>query len=283
MLCVRPDQAVEPLTLKLLDTVAAVAAELELPWFVTGAMARDLLLTGVFGLKSGRATRDVDLAVAVAAWERFAELKARLLVTGSFQEARGTAHRLYYSLAQGDRGYPLDLIPLGGIEGERSSIAWPPEGNPIMSVAGYEEAHATAVEVELIPGLVVRVASIPGLAVLKVLAWGDRGESDSKDAMDLGTILHQYFDAGNLERMYERELKILAAVGYDLELAGSRLLGRDVRAVATASTAEKVEAILAGHPDRLAIQVARAFPGADDALVKAERLLEQFRLGLRGE
>ncbi len=75
MFSVRPENPVEPLTLNVLEVVASVAADLELPWFVAGAMARDILLSSVFGLDAGRATRDVDLAVAVDSWQQFSELK----------------------------------------------------------------------------------------------------------------------------------------------------------------------------------------------------------------
>jgi len=175
MFSVRPDRPVEPLTLNVLEVVASVAAELELPWFVAGAMARDILLSSVFGLDTGRATRDVDLAVALASWQQFAELKQRLLNTTLFHEAQGVAHRLYYRPQPNGHGYPLDVIPFGGIHDKEQMIAWPPDMSESMSVAGYEEALATAVEVEVRPKLVVRVASLPGLAVLKLFAWNDRG------------------------------------------------------------------------------------------------------------
>jgi predicted nucleotidyltransferase len=48
-----------------------------------GATARNILLTGVFGLSAGRATRDVDLAVAVEGWPQFEAIKVRLVGTGA--------------------------------------------------------------------------------------------------------------------------------------------------------------------------------------------------------
>lgn len=260
-----------------------MTAELDLPWFVAGAMARDILLTGVFGRESGRATRDVDLAVAVATWEEFRELKQRLLLAGQFQQANGVAHRLYYSETGGSRGHPLDLIPFGGVEGEDTSIAWPPDMNEIMSVAGYKEAYAAAVEVAITHNLVVRVASLPGLAMLKVFAWKDRGDENPKDAIDLATLLRGYADAGNMERLYGPELDVLAAVDFDIGLASARLLGRDVRAIATAPSKERLDEILTGHADRLVSHMARGVLGADDSINEAERLLGQFRAGLQAD
>jgi predicted nucleotidyltransferase len=79
MLSVAPERPLDPVMLEALRRVDRVARELALDYFVVGAMARDILLTGVFGLSAGRATRDVDLAVAVEGWPQFEAIKARLI------------------------------------------------------------------------------------------------------------------------------------------------------------------------------------------------------------
>lgn len=76
--------------------------------------------------------------------------------------------------------------------------------------------------------LIVRVASIPGLMILKLVAWSDRGRETDKDAADIYRLLSTYADAGNTDRLYENEMDLLEAVGFDLQLAGAELLGRDV-------------------------------------------------------
>jgi predicted nucleotidyltransferase len=68
MLSVPRERRLDPITLEILRRVDAVARDLAVDYFVVGAMARDILLTGVFGLSAGRATRDVDLAVAMPGW-----------------------------------------------------------------------------------------------------------------------------------------------------------------------------------------------------------------------
>ena len=65
MLSLARDRPLAPLTLAVLTVVDRVARELGLDYFVTGATARDILLYGVFGIDTGRLTRDVDLAVAL--------------------------------------------------------------------------------------------------------------------------------------------------------------------------------------------------------------------------
>ncbi len=85
MLSVARERALAPMTLEVLTLVDRIARDLALEYFVTGAMARDILLYGVFGIDSGRATLDVDLAVAVDNWPRFDMVKARLVGTGTCQ------------------------------------------------------------------------------------------------------------------------------------------------------------------------------------------------------
>ena len=75
-------------TLALLKAVAKVAAELDMAWMVTGAAGRVLLLEGVYGLPQGRATRDVDLGIMVASWDRYRALVDRLRRDDRFQPER---------------------------------------------------------------------------------------------------------------------------------------------------------------------------------------------------
>ncbi|MGH6635646.1 MAG: hypothetical protein ACRED0_05755 [Gammaproteobacteria bacterium] len=128
------------------------------PYFVAGALARDIVLNGVFGLASGRATRDVDFAVALESWEQFEAIKAQLIATGRFEAVREVAQRLYYKPQPKLVGYPLDIIPFRGVEAPPNTIVWPPDLKVMMNVMGYEEALAAAQEVEVGPGFVVPVS-----------------------------------------------------------------------------------------------------------------------------
>ena len=149
-LSVARERPVAPIALEVLALVARVTRELRLDYFVTGAMARDVLLYHVFGLETGRATLDVDLAVSVDSWREFERVKARLVETGVVTTDKNRPHRLFYRATLEGERYPLDLLPFG---------------------AGYREALVAAEQVELRPGVVVRVASLPSLAVLKLFAW----------------------------------------------------------------------------------------------------------------
>src|SRR6185295_5180343 len=70
--------------------VDTLARAMKLNYFLCGAMARDILLKHVHGIETGRATSDVDFAVAVKDWEQFEEIKTRLTETGKFEAATNT-------------------------------------------------------------------------------------------------------------------------------------------------------------------------------------------------
>jgi len=282
MLSVARDRPVDPLEIAILRQVDPVARALGIEYLVTGATARDIMLIGVFGLETGRGTRDVDLAIAVDGWPAFGAIRARLVATGAFEADRQVVHRLFH-LRGGRRGYPIDLIPFGGIEDLGAMIAWPPDRSVVMNVAGYREAFDAAAPVEIDSGFVVRVVSLPGLAILKLLAWADRGAADPRDAIDLAMLLRQYGTAGNEDRLYGAEIGVLEAVSYDLDLAGARLLGRDAARISATETRARLLAPLddARLLERLIRAMARDMGPAGDPVAAAGKLVDQFKTGLR--
>lgn len=152
-------------------------------------------------------------------------MKEQWIETGEFQ-AGEQSHRLNFG--DGHGAYPLDLVPFYGVERD-GEIAWPPTGDFVMNVAGYRDAYDSALEVEIAPGFIVKIVSLPAMAILKILAWNDRPERD-KHATDVLLILRNYHQTGQFDRLYDDDnIALLEKHGYDLELAGAALLGRDAR------------------------------------------------------
>jgi predicted nucleotidyltransferase len=257
-------------------TVDAVMRALDLSYFIVGATARDVLLTHVFGLSTGLATRDLDIGIAVRNWDEFEGVIAKLVKEAEFVRDTRIVHRLHKD------EYPLDIVPFQGVESPEHTIAWPSDLETVMNVAGYQESFDAAETVQIETGLVVRVVSLPGLAVLKLFAWADRGLGNAKDAVDLATLLRSYADAGNEDRLYDTELDTLEAVEFNLELAGARLLGRDARYVTTEATRSQMLGLLGGpvHRERLVAHMARAWSRLEDASPEVENFLNQFQKGL---
>jgi predicted nucleotidyltransferase len=84
-------------------------------------------------------TEDIDFALAVPDWAAFIGLRERLIASGMFAGSVNTAYRLRHQ-----SGWPVDLVPFGGVESPTRKIAWSPQGNFVMDVFGFSEALATA-------------------------------------------------------------------------------------------------------------------------------------------
>ena len=67
---------------KLVQQLQAAADAM--PFFIAGAMARDLILQHGYYINTGRVTRDVDFAIQMESWETFEQLRSRLVGTGKF-------------------------------------------------------------------------------------------------------------------------------------------------------------------------------------------------------
>jgi predicted nucleotidyltransferase len=171
---ITPSKPVDPSTIRVLRAVDDVSSALDCPFFVAGATARDLMLANVYGLRPGRSTRDIDFGIAVESWDQFQGLKERMIATGQFAGDLKAQQRLVYTDRAAGFSIPVDLIPFRGVASVDQMIAWPPGRDVVLNVAGFEEAWASSLPIAVEEGFIVRVASVPGLTLLKLVAWADR-------------------------------------------------------------------------------------------------------------
>ena len=197
------NSAVDLSVVRVLRVLDPIARSSRCEYFLAGATARDLILVNVHGLRPGRATRDIDFGIAVESWAQFELLKERLLATNDFSASRAQ-QRLTFTDSNEGISIPVDLIPFRGVASADGTIAWPPGRDIVMNVAGFEEALTSSVLIEIEANLTVHVASVAGLTLLKLAAWVDRGRESNKDAADLYRLLTTYADAGNTDRLYDR-------------------------------------------------------------------------------
>lgn len=232
-------------TVELFDTIASVAQSVSIPFFVVGATARDMILTYGYGIEATRATLDVDFAVQVADWDQYNKLKEGLMTTGYFKPSPKQRQRLIYK-----DDLRIDLIPFGAISGPDHSITWPPENDMKMNTLGFKEAyeHSLTVKFSSSSLLDIRFASLAGLALMKLISWGDECPGRNRDAEDLRFIMRNYLNAGNDERLFGKEIDIIDKLekkgDFDFEKAGARLLGRDMAVIAIPESKKRLIEIL---------------------------------------
>lgn len=282
MYSIRPDYPLDAITQNIVRQFDDACRSLDIDYFLIGATARDIMLTHVFGVKTYRATRDVDFAIAVPDWQTFDHVKSWFLARPESWSSSTNTHRLLYRDNDTDAVVPMDVVPFGGIENPPTIITWPPDKAAIMSVAGFAEALQAAVQVCIVDDLIVPVISIPGLAVLKLFAWADRRMASSKDADDLLMLLRHYADAGNLDRLYNSAFHILESCDYDVDAAGAYLLGLDTATITGNDTRSRMLVLLkdADVHDRLILHMARSRVAQEDSLTYVSNLLTQFVNGL---
>jgi predicted nucleotidyltransferase len=134
------------------------------------------------------------------------------------------------------------------------------------------------------PELIVKVVSLAGLALLKLISWDDNPERRGKDAPDLFLIIRHYLDAGNLERLFDDGTDIIEEDSYDYDLASALFLGRDIENISSPATKTKMLEILEreanskqGH--KIAMDVMQSDTYRNQSY---ERVVEYFNALLKG-
>jgi len=229
---------------QIIDAILALneAAEaLRVDFFMIGRLARDVRLGGRVPENRLAATADIDFVFLVRDWDHYAVLQRTLVdrPTHDFRRDPKRRQRLIFrsSLA-------VDIVPAGGVADAHGRAGWPPDGTPAMNVQGFEDALKDAAGVAL-GGIQVRVASVPGLALLKLLAWAD-DPSRNKDIQDLALFMKHYEKLTDEARLWSGgDSDLSEADDFDFSQAWSRILGRDVgRMIRSPGTVECLLRIL---------------------------------------
>ncbi|GAA3842485.1 nucleotidyl transferase AbiEii/AbiGii toxin family protein [Saccharothrix violaceirubra] len=202
---------------KVLARIDEAARQAWVHYLVVGATARSLISFDLSGRSPGRQTRDIDIAAMVDSWEEFDSLVRTLARCGN------SVHKFVVE------GTEVDVVPYGGIERRDRTIVWPDDH--AMNVLGFREAVETARTVFLPDGAIVKIPSIPALALLKIFAWRDRHRDDTRDALDLATMIEWYSSGKYFDALYGENVHALEKFDYDPLPAGAWLLGAHISAL----------------------------------------------------
>jgi len=246
--------------------------------FIVGAQARDLILQYAYNVAVRRATNDIDFGIVIETWEEFAKLRDDLIANEGFQAHPHQQQRLIHN-----EEAIIDLVPFGNLEQAKGLIAWPPDFAVEMSTIGFREAYASSMEVRLAEKLIVKVASLAGLALLKIVAWSNR--RFERDALDFGLIMRNYLDAGNRERLYGDHgdcSDLLSDEDFDYDKASARVLGRDIGRILTEESRAVIEQVVSGddEAERFAAGMVRNNANYHGNSDMALAMLEALRQGL---
>ncbi|MBN1906153.1 MAG: nucleotidyl transferase AbiEii/AbiGii toxin family protein, partial [Deltaproteobacteria bacterium] len=274
----------DPLIIELFEITKNTADAEGLNFFVVGASARDLILEYGYKLKTKRATMDIDLGVQVADWGQYQTLKQGLIDTAKFEQDRQEQRLKFKKILL------VDIIPFGDIAGPEYSFTWPSKDGNEMNTLGFSESFEFAILARLrnSPVLEIKVTSLAGLAIMKIIAWHDN-PARGRDAQDLSLILHNYLYAGNEERIFDEENDIFDKIKKDQgdyhKNAGARLLGRDMAKIALPESKKKIIEILEEEAKdkgryRLVEGMIDSYYKSGHAFEDNIELLQQVKLGI---
>lgn len=267
---------IEPSLLEVVEVVTQVAEPLSIPFFLIGATVRDLILTTIYGINTIRATTDIDFAICISDWDQFQKLKEGLLSSRKFKPIK-LVHRLNFKSE-----LLVDLVPFGPIAGRDKRYSWPSESGIIMNTIGFEEAyeHSIRAKMRSDPLLEIKIASLAGLVITKIISWKDKYPDRARDAQDILLILKEYTDAGNQERMFDEAPDLVEKEDFDYEYAGARLLGRDIAAFISDETKKVVLNILENETGDQSQYPLIEQMRAGNSFKHSLQLLEELKAGL---
>jgi predicted nucleotidyltransferase len=268
----------------LLDAIARVheaAREAGVTPILVGALVTALAAERNRGLPAARGTHDADFALRVSGWGLFEAMRKALLRRKAAPDPQ-IEHRFRVGEAV------VDLLPYGpGVATPDGKLRWPASEFE-MSVVGFEEACAAATDVRIAKGITVRCVTVPGLVLLKIVAFVDRSaRQDPKhrnDAEDILYWLKNYASGDDSSRRFDLASLHLDGVLY--ENAGAAVLGLDVKKFMRSSVRSLADRFLSIANDPYGAFANAVIPTslddkrADQERERIARLLTAFRAGL---
>jgi predicted nucleotidyltransferase len=134
-------------------------------FYLVGATARDVWMKGVHGLPPKRATSDIDFGIMIKDSFVFDDLKSYLIEEEGFIPSKDNEFVLIWK----DKSL-VDLIPFGDLE---------------------SEGIVTVKEEIITEDQRFKVSTLPGIVILKLIAWDDRPEV-RRDDIELDEVASQF-------------------------------------------------------------------------------------------
>lgn len=212
-------------------------------YYIIGALARDIWYSR--RSKTMRQTKDVDFAVLVGSLEDYEAVKQYLKENKNFVERKGNSFVMFTP-----SGVQVDILPFGELEiDDGVSIAG--EGLTNIKVNGFMEVYQSGTEdVEMETGHNFKIATLPSIVLLKLIAFDDRPEKRSKDARDIANIIFHFFDL-QADLIYEKHTDLFADEANDqsLEEIAATVIGREIKKISASneSLMERLKKILHSH------------------------------------
>lgn len=200
---------------EVFDRIDAVMIQFKIPYYLIGATALALQLLKK-GIKPSRGTKDIDFAIMISSIKDFENIVKELEKQGFNKvQAPWTLYHYEYNVV-------IDLLPFGEVDQKFTSNF--NERVADLHLLGFKEVLENPDEI-LIEEHIVKVPTIPGMVILKLVAWSDRPEDRGNDLFDILRIIENYFHC-NYNEILEEHYDTFPEDGFDQLKIASRVLGR---------------------------------------------------------
>ncbi len=224
-----------PFFKEVFDIIDEIMFKHCVPYYLIGvsAIALELLKEGI---KPSRGTKDIDFAIMISSLDEYENISASLQEKGFNKvKAPWTFYADKYNVA-------IDILPFGEIE-ERDTVKFN-ERYSDLHIMGFKEVLEDAVPIP-IEDKIVNIPPLPGMIILKLVAWSDRPEDRENDLADILKIIEHYFDH-NFDEIVEFHNDIFPEDGFDQLLIAAEVLGRKSKLYLEKSNAlsERIRSVL---------------------------------------
>ena len=169
---------------EVFEIIDEIMRKHEIPYYLIGvnAIALELLKEGI---KPSRGTKDIDFAVMISSGEDYKR------ITKDLEEKNFTKVKAPWTFYNKAFNAVIDVLPFGEIEQEFTQNF--DKRQIDLHVVGLKEVLEDSREVYIDEKL-VQIPPLPGMIILKLVAWSDRPEDRGQDPGDILKIIKHYFD-----------------------------------------------------------------------------------------
>lgn len=197
-------------------------------FYLVGAVSRDVWMTGIHEIIPRRTTGDIDFAVYINEKGVYEALTEYLITQEGFRPYHENAFVLIYK-----DGTEVDLLPFGAIEDNDRRVTVQGTGHTSVHVDGFLEVYENSLPQVEIDNHTFKFCSLPGIVLLKMIAWEDRPEARRDDIIDISDVLDHYFEMHS-NTIYENHADIFIdehPQDATLTQLAARVMGREMKAI----------------------------------------------------
>lgn len=236
----------QPDITEMLSALERGFSKFEIDFYLVGAVARDVWMSGINKIAPRRTTGDIDFAVLIINKGTYDELKTYLVEEEGFHPFKGNAYVLIW---QGKT--EVDLLPFGAIEDEDGRVITGGFGLTNISLQGFTEVYEEGLpHLDLEGSHRFKFCTLPGIVLLKMIAWDDRPEKRRDDIKDISDILNHFFDM-NDDEIWDNHHDLFADEDADLKHIAARVMGREMNKIAIRNEKvfRRIEGILSANTE----------------------------------